>query len=75
MFQCVSKENEYQGFSGSKLKEARNTFRISRLTLANRIGCTAMSVYNWEIGKKLPNSNLLKRAAEVLGKNMEDFYA
>jgi len=40
--------------------------------LALKVGCTATSIYNWEVGDRLPSSANLSRVAKALGVAMDE---
>jgi len=67
-------ERVYRQFSGTKLKEARLALGISRNRLAPYVGCTVMSLYSWETGKRTPSSRFLAPLASNLRTTIEYFY-
>ena len=61
-------------FSGRKLKAAREAIRISRHTLAQMVGVTQMSIYNWETDKFSPHADALFKLAAALNQPADYFY-
>ena len=64
----------YRQFSGAKLKAARQKIGISRNKLAPFVGCTIMSLYNWEIGKRTPSAKYLDALATQLRVKVDYFF-
>jgi transcriptional regulator with XRE-family HTH domain len=64
----------YRQFSGAKLKAAREAVGVSRERLAPFIGCTPMSIYNWESGKRTPSARHLDALAHNLRTTIDCFY-
>ncbi len=57
-------------FSAKGLRKHRDRLGLSAKEFAKLIGVSALSIYNWELGKSRPGANKLQRIAEVraLGK-------
>lgn len=53
--------------TGDRIREARQRAGISRQQLADRVGISYVSVYNWERGKYAPSSENLHHIATVCG--------
>jgi DNA-binding transcriptional regulator YiaG len=64
----------YRQFSGAKLKAAREALGVSRNRLAPWVGCTVMSIYNWETGRKVPSAQYLDALAANLRVKVDEFY-
>lgn len=64
----------YRQFSGDKLKKARQALKISRNRLAPWVGCTVMSLYNWETGKRTPSAQYLDALAQQLRVKVDYFF-
>lgn len=54
------------------IKQLREEAGITQLTLANRLGVTPTTVYNWERGKHMPTIIQLRALALAFGVRMED---
>ena len=54
------------------MREHRKAQGLSMHGLALKVGCTATSIYNWEVGDRLPSSANLSRIANALGVTMDD---
>lgn len=54
-------------FSGRKLRELRESAGLTRKSLAERIGKTGTTVYNWECGFTLPGCNDLPQLLGAFG--------
>lgn len=67
-------ERIYRQFSGAKLRAAREAIGISRDRLAPFIGCTTLSLYNWETGKRTPSARHLDALAVQLRQTVDYFY-
>jgi transcriptional regulator with XRE-family HTH domain len=61
-------------FSGKRLKEARTTLGISRLTLSYKIQFSPQSIERWENDQSVPTSDAVARIASVFGKPMDWFF-
>ena len=55
-----------------KSEQFRKTNKITRISLAQKIGVSFMSVYSWEKGKTLPNADQLYKMSKILGVKMEE---
>jgi DNA-binding transcriptional regulator YiaG len=64
----------YRQFSGAKLKAAREAIGVSRNRLAPWVGCTVMSIYNWETGRKVPSAQYLDALAANLRVKVDELY-
>lgn len=54
------------------IKELRVEAGLTQLELANKVGVTPSSVYNWERGKTEPTATNLRDLALALGVAMEE---
>ena len=54
------------------IRELREDRGWTQLDLANRLGITPVSVYNWERGKYIPSTTKLRQLAEVFGVRMDE---
>ena len=54
------------------MREHRKAQGLSMHGLALKVGCTATSIYNWEVGDRLPSSANLSRVAKALGVAMDE---
>lgn len=50
----------------------RKQRRITQRELAESVGVTTATVYNWERGKSEPKANQLRKLASSLGISMDD---
>ena len=53
------------------IRELREGKGWSQLELANRVGVTPSTVYNWERGKYEPRASQFRQIAEVFGVSMD----
>jgi len=51
---------------GEKLRSARIAMNLSQIELAEKVGITERSIYNYEQTETFPKPSLLKKLAEVL---------
>lgn len=61
-------------FSGTKMETFRKAQNITRARLAQAIGVTEMTLYNWSRGNGRPNADDLVRLASCLGVGVMDLY-
>ena len=61
-------------FSGAKITEARVACELTKVDLAGMVGCTDMSIYNWETGRFFPDAESLAELSAALGKPVEWFF-
>ena len=54
------------------IRELRQERGWTQLDLANRLGVTPSSVYNWESGKFEPKASQLRALARAFGVTMDD---
>ena len=54
------------------IREFRETQSWTQLELANRLGVTPATVYNWERGKYEPSASKLRAIAQAFGVSMDD---
>ena len=54
------------------IRELRQARGWTQLELANRLGITPSSVYNWESGKFEPKASQLRALARAFGVSMDD---
>ncbi len=54
-----------------KLKKARKNKSLTQAELAEKIGVTARSVQNYELGARYPKRDILARICKVLGVRIE----
>jgi putative transcriptional regulator len=54
------------------IRELREARGWSQLELANRLGVTPSTVYNWERGRSEPTASTLRRIARVFEVSMDD---
>ena len=54
------------------IRELREAQRWTQLDLANRLGVTPATVYNWERGKYEPSASKLRAIAQAFGVSMDD---
>lgn len=53
--------------SAEIIKRMRNNAGLSRQELADKVGATISSVYNWESGKTSPSADMLLAIARATG--------
>lgn len=58
---------------GAKLKILRKGRKLTQEQLADRLGVNRATISNYEIGRRLPNLNDLKRFAEFYGVGLDYF--
>jgi transcriptional regulator with XRE-family HTH domain len=58
---------------GAKLKILRKGRKLTQEQLAEKIGVNRATISNYEIGRRLPNLNDLKRFAEFYGVGLDYF--
>ena len=61
-------------FSGERIREARQASGLSMDRLAERLSCTRMTIYNWEMNVSAPNSALLPALADAVGVSDSFFF-
>ena len=54
------------------VKQLRAEQGWTQLELANQLGVTPVTVYNWERGKYEPSASMLRKIARVFGVSMDD---
>jgi putative transcriptional regulator len=54
------------------IRELREAKGWSQLELANRLGVTPSTVYNWERGRSEPTASTLRRIARTFEVSMDD---
>ena len=54
------------------IRELREAQRWTQLGLANRLGVTPATVYNWERGRYEPTASKLRGIAQAFGVSMDD---
>ena len=54
------------------IRELRVARDWTQLELANRLGVTPATVYNWERGKYEPTASMFRRIARTFGVSMDD---
>ena len=65
---------ERRGVNKERLKRARDASGLSREKVAEAIGCSAMSIYSYETGRrKNPRSDILGQLAAFYGEPIEVF--
>lgn len=52
---------------GERLRRIRALKEMTQIEMASRIGLTTASYSNWELGKRKPRINKIKRVADILG--------
>lgn len=53
------------------IRELRQARGWTQLELANRLGVTPATVYNWERGKYEPTASMFRRIAQAFGVSMD----
>ena len=64
----ITKENFKE-----KLRIRREQYGLSRKQFALQVGVSAMAIYDWEKGNRMPRIPTLKIIADVLGLDREIF--
>ncbi len=54
------------------IRQLREERGWTQLELANRLGVTPSTIYNWERGRFEPRASQLRQLAQVLGVKMDD---
>lgn len=54
------------------IRELREAAAMTQLELANRLGTTPVTIYNWERGKHEPKASQLRALARVFGVSMDE---
>jgi DNA-binding XRE family transcriptional regulator len=54
------------------IRKLREEARLTQLELANAVGVTPVTVYNWERGKYEPKASQLRALARVFRVSMDD---
>jgi len=54
------------------IKQARTDMEMTRKELASQLGCTEMSIYNWETGNSRPLPVYLVQLEKVLGIDLKE---
>ncbi|MCC6629127.1 MAG: helix-turn-helix transcriptional regulator [Chloroflexi bacterium] len=54
------------------IAELRRERGWTQLELANKLGVTPVTVYNWERGKYEPGASMFRRIAQSFGVSMDD---
>ena len=70
----VPDETAPKRFSGARLRKARMRLSLSPRMLGERIGCTRISVYNWERGSSVPGGDTIPALAKALRRPIGYFY-
>ena len=60
-------------FIGYKLYNSRKELGLTQSELADKIGCYAADISDWERGKVKPRKSTVKKLASVLNKAMDYF--
>lgn len=55
-----------------KLKEARKRKGYTQEELANAVNVGAMTIYQYESGRRIPNARMLKQIAQALDCKVDD---
>lgn len=58
-----------------RLKQIRESKRISQKELANKLGITESAVCHWEAGRYLPTTDKLQQIAKTLGVTIDELLA
>lgn len=61
----MTQRTEPQSF-GSKIKHFREAQHLSKRALARMAGTTAVSIWQWETGRRIPHEASLERIARAL---------
>ena len=61
-------------FSGTKMEGYRKEQSITRAALAQAVGVTEMTLYNWSKGVGKPDADNVLRLASCLGVDLMDLY-
>lgn len=66
---------ELQGIDvGGRIREARESKRLSRRELAEQVGCSPRAIQMWELGHRFPRPLALQAIADATGKRLKWFY-
>lgn len=57
---------------GDKIKNARETSKVTQKQLAKKIGVSEGFIKDIELGRKIINEDIMKRISKVLGKDLND---
>lgn len=52
---------------GSRIQELRQNKKMSRYELANKADLTSVAIYNYETGRRIPNTISVAKIATALG--------
>ena len=61
-------------YSKKRTSQARRTLHLTRKIVAQRVGVTEATIYNWETGKTVPDANALRRLSSALQCDVMDLY-
>ena len=56
---------------GNNLRKLRTRANLTQKTVAQKVGVSAQSVRNWEVGRSEPKEDKLERLAELFGTNAD----
>lgn len=56
------------------IRRLREEAGMTQLQLANAVGVTPVTVYNWERGRYEPKASQLRSLSRVLGVSMDDIH-
>ena len=62
-------------FDVNKLRAFRERQGYSEADIARHLGVSQPAYHKYEIGVSLPNANMLKRIADVLDREINEFYS
>jgi putative transcriptional regulator len=54
------------------IRELREAAGLTQVQLANQVGVTPSTVFNWEARKTEPKASQLRKAARLFGVSMDD---
>lgn len=57
---------------GDKIKNARETSKVTQKQLAKKIGVSEGFIKDIELGRKIINEDIMKRISKILGKDLND---